>query len=134
MIDTEGKPAGEKLIQDVYEHIVSESDRSKRLLPTACAHLICTAATTISINYAITGITLEDGTDIAYVKKKFISLLEEIYEQAKENGILRYNDVRPVISNIQGVLDFDEFFVNDSDQNIVFKKEEYPNTGTVSIS
>lgn len=36
LIDGNGQPANEKLVQDVYNYIVSENDRSKRLLPTAC--------------------------------------------------------------------------------------------------
>jgi hypothetical protein len=53
-----------------------------------------------------------------------------VYAQAKTEGVLRYNDVRPLISAIAGVEDFETFTMNGKMQNITLKSEEYPDTGT----
>ena len=53
LVDGNGKPANAKLVQDVYNYIVSPSDRSARLLPTGTAELTCTAATTVAVNYVL---------------------------------------------------------------------------------
>ena len=44
LVDGNGKPANAKLVQDVYNYIVSPNDRSARLLPTGTAELTCAAA------------------------------------------------------------------------------------------
>lgn len=130
LIDTNGQPANEKLLADVYNHIVSPNDRTNRLLPTACAKLSCVAAISLSINYRVTGLLLSETTSIGLVIKEFEKALKPIYAEAKQEGILRYNDIRPIISDIDGVEDFNEFLVNEGMVNIHLKSEEYPETGT----
>lgn len=134
LVDANGQPANEKLIEDVYNHIVSPDDRSKRLLPTACAKLICTAATTVKIAYSCTGLQYDATTSIEQIKKDFAELVKKVYETAKLEGILRYNDVRPLISDIAGVDDFDQFLINGAMENIALAKEEYPETGTLTFA
>ena len=51
----------------------------------------------------------------------------------KNEGILRYNDVRPLITAIDGVEDFDTFLINGKMSNIKLEKEEYPVTGTIDF-
>ena len=57
-----------------------------------------------------------------------------MYSVAKDESILRYNDVRPILSSISGVDDFEEFYMNDSMENIRLAKSEYPETGTLDFS
>lgn len=53
---------------------------------------------------------------------------------AKSEGMLQYNDVRPLISAIPGVQDFEIFLMNGSASNICFGAEEYPKTGICNFS
>lgn len=131
LIDGNGQPANEELVKNVYQHIVSPDDRSKRLLPTACAKLSCTSATTVKISYECGGILHDSTTDINQIEKEFKVAVQNAYADAKKEGILRYNDIRPIISNINGVLDFSTFLMNGSMENIIVQKEEYPETGTL---
>ena len=71
LVDRNGEPANNTLIQEVYHYIVSPDDRTKRLLPTACAKLVCVAATTVNINYICTGLSIDETTTIEQVKKDF---------------------------------------------------------------
>lgn len=134
LVDGNGQPANEKLIEDVYNHIVSPDDRSKRLLPTACALLTCVAATTVSITYTCTGLLFDNTTSIEQIKKDFEEAVKAIYSEAKEESMLRYNKIRPLVSSISGVEDFDTFLINGGMENITLNDEEYPETGTMDFS
>ena len=142
LVDGNGQPANDKLVQDVYNYIVSPDDRSKRLLPTACSRLICEPATTVKVDFTITGFIYDETTSIEQIKKDFaaavkavfVSAVKAIYAEAKKEGILRYNDVRPIISDISGVEDFDTFLMNGDMKNLKLDSEEYPETGTLDFS
>ena len=134
LVDSNGQPASQTLIDDVYNHIVSPSDRSARLLPTACAQLSCVAATTLSISYTITGLIYDSTTSIAQIKNDFTDAVRAVYSEAKDEGVLRYNDVRPILRNIAGVEDFSTFLMQGGTTNITLNQEEYPETGTLNFS
>ncbi len=134
LVDRNGQPANERLVQDVYNYIVSPEDRSARLLPTACAKLICGPATTVQVDYVITGLLYDETTSIEQIKADFAAAVKAVYTSAKQQDILRYNDVRPIISDIVGVTDFDEFLMDGDTQNIRFGRGEYPETGALDFS
>lgn len=134
LIDSNGRPANEELVQAVYSYIVSPEDRTARLLPTACSKLICSPATTVEVGFTITGLAYDETTDIGQIRADFAEAVKEVYASAKQQDILRYNDVRPVISGIAGVLDFSEFLMNGDVKNIRLGKEEYPETGALDFS
>lgn len=134
LVDANGQPANEKLVKDVYNYIVSEDDRSKRLLPTGSAQLSCVPAMTVKISYTCTGIQHDETTNLDTIKREFEELVKKVYETAKEEGIVRYNDVRPIISSIVGVDDFTTFLMNGEMKNIVLAKEEYPSTGKLDFT
>lgn len=134
LVDGNGQPANDKLVQDVYNYIVSPENRSARLLPTACAKLICGSATTVKVNYVITGLLHDETTAIEQIEADFEAAVKGIYTSAKHQDILRYNDVRPIISDIAGVIDFEEFLMNGEMENIRLSREEYPETGTLDFS
>lgn len=133
LVDRNGQPANKELTEAVYNYIVSPNNRENRLLPTACAKLNCVSAVTIKINYTCTGLVLDDNADINKIKNDFKTALLKIYDKAKNQNILRYNDIRPLISAIDGVKDFDTFTINDKTENIQLAQEEYPETGTLNF-
>ena len=134
LVDRNGQPASDELVKKVYDHIVSPDDRSARLLPTACAELSCVAASTIKISYTCTGLILDPTTDIEQVMEDFKTMVLAVYDKAKDDSILRYNDVRPLMSDIIGVKDFATFEMNGGVVNIKLAKEEYPETGTLTFT
>lgn len=134
LVDGNGQPANDKLLEAVYRHILSPDDRSARLLPTACAKLVCVAAAAIRISFTCTGLQLEETTNPDRVKAEFAEGIKPVFVKAKEEGILRYNDVRPILSGIGGVKDFEAFLMNGGTDNIRLKSEEYPETGLLEFS
>lgn len=134
LIDRNGKPANEKLVADVYNYIVSPNNRSRRLLPTACCKLICDPAPTVRIDFTITGLVYDGTTDIRQIKEDFAASIQIVFSKAKQGNLLRYNDVRPVISGIAGVTDFDNFLMDGDTKNIEFGREEYPEVGSLDFA
>lgn len=131
LVDTNGQPAGGDLVQAVYDYIVSPQDRTRRLLPTACAKLSCVPAETLFVDYTCTGILYDrQVTDPVRISLEFEKAVQSVYVQAKRQGVLRYNDIRPVLRGIDGLLDFGAFYINGRMENIQLGKGEYPVTGT----
>lgn len=133
LVDSNGQPASDALVQAVSDKILSPSDRSARLLPTGSAELTCVAATTVTINYVATGLEL-DGTSIGAVSTEFQNAIKEVYASAKEDNILRYAKLYAALANIAGVVDFSTFLVNGGESNISLGSDGYAVTGTVSFS
>ena len=134
LIDTNGEPASTELCKRVYDYIVSPNDRSARLLPTACALLTCISAETYVVNYTCTGILHDATTDIGQIQRAFKEAVQAVYVEAKTENILRYNDVRPILGQIPGLEDFEQFYMNGDMKNISLAKIAYPKTGTVQFS
>lgn len=82
-----------------------------------------------TLTYECTGLSLDDTTDLEQVKKDFKAAVALVYDKAKNDSLLRYNDVRPLLSEISGVKDFATFTMNSGTTNIKLAQEEYPETG-----
>lgn len=134
LVDQNGQPASQKLTEEVYSYIVSPEDRTKRLLPTACAKLTCVPATTVTVNYSCSGLQFDTSTNTEEIKKNFKEALKKIYEEARAEGVLRYNKARSLIVNIDGVEDFKVFLMNGATENIPLESGEYPETGICDFS
>lgn len=128
--DSSGRPASEKLQEDVYNHIVSPGDRRKRLLPTGTAKLIVDAATVRRVDFACTGLLL-DGVSLEQVVSDFREAMLQVYSAAKTDNVIRYNRVRAALMNISGVRDFADISMDGEKENIVVRTDEYPETGEV---
>ena len=134
IIDQNGQPAASELVNAVFNYIVSPEDRSRRLLPTGCAELTCEPAETRAISYTLTGLLFDDTTSIEQIKKDFAAAVKPVYSAAKAECLLRYNDVRPLITGIPGVEDFETFLMDGATDNISLESQEYPDTGTLDFS
>lgn len=133
LVDSSGRPANEQLVNAVYDHIVSPGDRSKRLLPAGDATLTVTAAKTKVMVYECTGMRLV-GITVTEAQEAFAKAVLPLYLEAKAEGVLRYNDVRPVLSKIQGIEDFTTFTINGGQENIELAKDEYADTASVTFT
>lgn len=133
LVDSNGDPANEQLQEAVYEHIVSPSDRSKRLMPTGSAELTVAPAKTVPVSYACTGMILY-GITLEDAEKAFKKELSTLYMGAKEEGVLRYNDVRPLLAKVEGIEDFEDFTMDGGHGNIQLAPDEYAATGDVVFS
>ena len=133
LVDSNGQPASAELVQAVSDLILSPNDRSARLLPTGCAELTCVAATSVTIDFTASGLVLDD-TSITNVKSAFADAVKEVYTSAKEDNVLRYAKLYAALANIDGVVDFSSFLVNDGTTNITLSGAEYAVTGDITFT
>lgn len=136
LVDSNGDPANSKLVQAVYNHIVSPDDRSRRLLPTGSAELTVVAATSRKVSYTCTGLKYDSTTSLEQIISDFKVLAKAEYSEAKTTGrnVLYYNQMRGHITEITGVIDFDTFLMDGKTENITLTAEEYAATDTVTFS
>ena len=95
---------------------------------------IAQSSETKTISYTCTGLVYDETTDIEQISKEFKELVAQEYIDAKKDGMLIYNQVRALITDIPGVSDFDTFLMNGKEENIVLGKEEYAATGDTNFS
>lgn len=135
LTDRNGAPASKAICDAAYEHIVSPSDRSMRLLVTGCCKLTILPAEMLGISYVCTGLKYDTSlTSIEEIAAAFKALMEPEYEEAKETGIIYYNQMRGHITEITGVIDFDTFLMNGSEENIPVGAKYYPETDACDFS
>lgn len=133
LVDANGAAASKELSKAVYDHIVSPDDRSQRLLPTGCAALTVEAAEIHPITYTCTGIVLDEdvGLTIEEIAESFRKAVFGLYVEAKREGILRYNDVRPLLASIGGIEDFSDFLIDGMHDNVILSANEYADTADI---
>ena len=133
-MDSNGRPANERLVKAVYNHIMSPDDREKRLMPTGSADLTVVAADTKIISYGCTGLSYDSSTNIEQIESDFKNAIMKYYASAKLENIIRYNRVHSILTNLPGVLDFADLKINGEEKNIQLDQDEYPETGEVRFS
>nr|DAV52409.1 MAG TPA: Baseplate J like protein [Caudoviricetes sp.] len=135
LVDLNGEPANKKLCEAVYEHIISPSDRSARLMATGSAELTVAPADTVTIAYSCKNLTFDGAiTSKAQIIKDFKAALAKYYPSAKENRAVKYNQTHALLTAVAGVIDFTDFKVAGGISNVVLAESEYPRTGTVSFT
>lgn len=131
LVDSNGRPANDRLVQAVYEHIVSPNDREKRLMPTGSADLTVVAADTKLISYSCTKLAYDSSTNLEQVIEDFKTAVMKYYTEAKASNIVRYNKVHSILTNLPGVLDFEDLKMNGEEKNVLLNQDEYPGTDEV---
>lgn len=134
IIGTEGE-VSETLINDVYDKIVSPNDRKARLLPTGCAKLYVTGPELKPLTYRITGVVYDDSvTSEEKIGADFRALLDQYYKTVRSTGKLSYNQIRGFITRIAGVSDYDNFTINEKQENLKFTEGVFPKTVNVFVT
>lgn len=133
LIGKDGKPAEEKYVQAVIDYIVSPSDPSKRLLPAGCCELTVKPADTKVISYSCRNLILEEGVTLNQVIQDFKEALRSYYEKAKEKGTVKYNLIHALLTEVDGVLDFTDFLMNNAKENIELDGFQFAATGEVTF-
>lgn len=135
LIDSNGDPANEDICNDVFEYIVSPNDRSKRILPAGSAELTVVGGTIVPVSYTCTGLLYDkELTNLEQIQRDFKSAVEDVYRKSKDLGKFVYHQAESIIADIQGVIDYEVFLVNDSENDIMLSEEEYPKTSSMAFS
>lgn len=131
LVDSNGRPANDQLVQAVYDHIVSPNDREQRLMPTGSADLTVVAADTKLISYSCTNMAYDSSTNLEQIIEDFKTEVMKYYTEAKAGNVVRFNKVHAILTNLPGVLDFANLKVNGEEANISLDQDEYPETNDV---
>jgi len=134
LIDENGSPANETLVQAVYDYIISENDREKRLMPTGSAVLTCVAADTKLISYSCRALSYDSSTDVEQIVADFKDAVTKYYLEAKPSNVIKYNKIHAILTTMPGVLDFEDLRINGEENNVELDQDEYPETNEVIFS
>lgn len=129
IIDINGLPANNVILQNVYEHIISPKDRILRKAPIG-ASVTVAAPVPKEIRYSVK-LFLYDGASIENVLALFKKSLQKYYITANEQDELRYHQVEALLTGTEGVYDFHDFFMDGKRANIFIAKDEYPVTAQI---
>ena len=141
VIDSNGLPANQQILDAVYLHIAGTGERDiKRLMPIG-AKLTVVAPTALDVDISA-NVLLEDGEDtetiIARFKRNLSYYWLEVGKEATENyaahvGYIRWVQVGAVLAKTAGVIDYTELIVNGGTVNIPMTHIQYPVTGEVTL-
>jgi uncharacterized phage protein gp47/JayE len=130
VIDGNGAPANEQILQSVYKHIISPDDRMMRKAPIG-AILTVAAPDVKTLNYSV-DLILESGQSESAIILVFAEALLKYYTKARSENVIRYTQVSAILTNIPGVVDFENLTINGDTENIALEDDEYPMTGQIN--
>lgn len=132
IVDANGQPANDVMLEAVYEHIMSTDDRLQRKAPIG-ALLTVVAPEALELNFSF-ALELRDGATKEGVVEQFSAQLDEYYPQAKDELEVRYTQIAALLSATPGVKDYAQFTINGAAENIALGVDEYPVTGEIAVT
>ena len=129
VLDSNGEPANDHILELVYNHIMSPEDRLNRKAPIG-AILTVVAPTMKGIAYSFSA-SLVDGYDAATVADSISKAIQQYYIKAKSEGLVQYIHIHAIITQAPGIYDFTRLTMNGGIENIAIALDEYP--GTISV-
>ncbi len=131
IMDSNGNPANQTILDDVYAHIVSPDNEDERLAPTGAILTVVTASI-ITMNISAT-IMIKPGAELSTITTEFAAAVKNYFPTAKEEGVLIVNQVNALLIMTNGVSDLLALTINDDWENIVIGSDEYPTIGEISL-
>ncbi len=132
VLDANGEPANQNIIDAVVENILSPNDRILRKAPIgATVTIVAPESMIINISF---NLKLTTDTTEASVLSRFKSSLLKYFNIAKENAELKYNQIVALLAETDGVDDFSNLTINGGTENIKIESEKYPIVGTINIT
>ena len=132
VMDSNGEPATNTLITNVYDHIISPDDRQTRLAPIGATLTVATA--TVLALTITADIVLDEDATVNDVTDAFEANLASCLEEAMTEGTLRLTRVGAVLSKTTGVVDYENLLVNGSADNISVTVDQYPVAQTITLT
>lgn len=142
IIDSNGLPANQQILDAVYLHIAGVNDYDPARLMPVGAHLTVEAPAGVKVDISA-DVLLGDGEDIAAVTKRFKENLAgywlEVGQEATDDatdhtGYIRWIQIGAVLAKTAGVKDYAGLAVNGSTGNIAITQTQYPVTGEVGLN
>ncbi len=133
IMDTDGEPAGQTLIDKVYDHIAGTDDNpGTRIMPIGAILTVATA-TPFGLDIAAE-VELDDGSTLSTVEASFRDALHAVFDKAKEEKVLRYADVCNAMHDTAGVLDYFNLTIDGGTKNIPIAIDDFPVVSTMTLT
>ena len=128
VIDSNGAPASQAIVEAVYNSIVSPNDRSKRKAPIgATVTVVAPSSVDVAISF---NLILETDSVAETVIANIRTAIENYLADASDEGEINVNRVGSQIIRTAGVKDYNNLLINNSTQNIPLNRDQYPNIST----
>lgn len=124
LVDSNGQPANDAILNAVYNHIMSPNDDQKRLAPIG-AILTVVAPGVANIVIAAT-LTLAADALLDTVKAGYLDALNTYFVTAGTEEVVRYSQVGRILAETAGVIDYTDLTLNGGTSNIAMTEGEYP--------
>lgn len=131
IIDSDGQPASDTLVQAVQEYIDPESAGKGEGQAGIGAHCYVSAAEGIAINIAVTVKCLDSTGIPEAVQKSIASYLASI---AFQQDYVSYGKLAVAINETAGVLDYRDFTMNGDTANISISERQVAVCGEVTVT
>ena len=131
LVDTNGKPANEEILEKVRNHILSPKEPMNRLAPIG-ASVQVSAPELLELTYQCKVILREKAVKETIIQE-ISQRIGEYYKEARVEGILKYNKVVAILAQIEDIRDFGGLTINGEVSNIIIEAEVYPETKAIMI-
>lgn len=132
VMDANGAPANQTLIDAVQNHIAPDGREGGGLAPIGA--LVTVAAPVerpIDISFSW---TLESGYDPVLVQSEVEQAITDYFISIGINGLIRINEIGAIIINTDGVADYSALTVDGGTTNVQLGENEVAVLGTVTIT
>lgn len=133
LTDNIGKPATEKLCQDVYNHIVRPDSPAERFAPINGANIRVVPPVTIDIRVSAT-VDVKDESTLDIVKTEFIKNVNAYMAVVPNDREIKYSKVYSILAETAGVNDISDVLMNEGVVNIEIDLNEFPQVTAGSIT
>ncbi|MCL6559022.1 MAG: baseplate J/gp47 family protein [Firmicutes bacterium] len=131
VIDANGLPANQSILDSVQQHIAPSGKNRGGLAPVG--HLVTVVAPVRKlINYQFSW-ELSPDVDAQETQDKFKAALLSYYKDVGVGGTVHYNRVGALLINLEGVVNYSGLTVDGGAGDVQLAGDEYPGTGTVQI-
>lgn len=125
LTDANGEPANENLCEAVYNHIIRPDSPPERLAPINGGNLLVVAPETIDITVHV---TIESDGTVANdtIKENILNAMKLYLIEAIENKKVRYSKIGSIVSEAEGVEDYNGLLLNGDVANIPIDYNQLP--------
>lgn len=138
VVDEQGLPANDQILQNVDRHIFGTDRKDPaRLAPVGVINHLIAAPESHKISYSFQ-LKIADGYEQNAIIKNYRAALSKYYAELAANKTVvdsvLYVKAAAILTEIPGVADFKKFRINGALENIAFAEDEYPVTDKIEVT
>lgn len=128
LLDTNGEPANERLIRQVYEHIMSPDDPENKKAAVN-SRLVVEAPVERELEVTadlVIDRTLEFSTTVADLSDEFLKRVNAHIRENIDSGTVLRRELGAILIDIFGVFDYENLMINGKRENVTYGMNEVP--------